>query len=270
MPLHEMQSVLARLYTDSSFRTRFFDDPSALSTLRLTETERQSLAGINRAQVERFARSLFGKRHGQVRELLPGAAAALGTRFRSFFSEHCLKSPSAPDRLDDARGFIQSVMDRRIQEPAYLPDLLRLETLRLDILYPKAPPSVESKGEITLDSRLCLTQNGRVASFGFDIERLYESLLGDGTPVASSELCTALIGRVQGSMRVKIRKLNPPTARLIEQFDGSRPLRAAIAETADFLHLSNGDRARFESDCLAFARTLVDSGLATDHRLLVK
>ena len=66
MGLLDVQSVLARLYTDSAFREGFFHDPFAAGT-GLTEAEQRLLAALDRQQVERFARSLKQKRLGLVR-----------------------------------------------------------------------------------------------------------------------------------------------------------------------------------------------------------
>jgi hypothetical protein len=55
--------VLARLYTDRSFREQFLRDPSmALAHIDLTATERADLAGIDRVGLVMAAESYSAKR----------------------------------------------------------------------------------------------------------------------------------------------------------------------------------------------------------------
>src|SRR5579884_1781279 len=96
MSLLAVQSLLARLYTDSAFRTRFFDAPGeACEGMGLTEAEQVQLLALDRQQVERFARSLRQKRLGAARELLPGTAQVMGEGFGAAFVHYCECQPSA-------------------------------------------------------------------------------------------------------------------------------------------------------------------------------
>lgn len=59
----ELERTLARLYTDASFRHRFFRDPIvALRALDLTEGEKRDLARIDRAGLVMAAASYQHKR----------------------------------------------------------------------------------------------------------------------------------------------------------------------------------------------------------------
>lgn len=274
MSLLAVQSLLARLYTDSAFRTRFFDDPgAACREFPLTAGEEQQLAGLDRGQVERFARSLRQKRLGLVRELLPGTAQLLGTQFAERFFEYCESQPSARERVEEARVFaaylLTAALDHRPDETMLLVDLLRCEQLRLQVLYPPDPSARANAAiemliptaEDLLDARPQLTPRAAVAAFQCDMEALYPHVLRGDVVEARPEPCFILIGKVRGAMRVRLKRVNAATARLLTLCDGTRPLAAIVEEVAAGLGLKVADRAAFTAECARFVGSLVESGL---------
>src|SRR5262249_30591471 len=111
MGLLDLQSALTRLYTDSAFRARFFTDAAeACREIPLTADQQRLLAALDRAQVERFARSLKHKRLGQVRELLPATTHLLGEALASSFFAYCDRQPSALERIEEAVAFIDHLL----------------------------------------------------------------------------------------------------------------------------------------------------------------
>ncbi len=86
MELSRQQQILARLYTDHSFRERFFSDPfSTGAELGLSRVELDRLADLSGAQVEFFASSLVRKRMNEVRKMLPLSSRVLGRTFERLF-----------------------------------------------------------------------------------------------------------------------------------------------------------------------------------------
>jgi hypothetical protein len=175
MSLRNLQSVLARLYTDSAFRAAFFRDPSpAGSAAGLTEAEQQLLTALDRGQVERFARSLQQKRLGLVRELLPAAAALLVDSFAPCFREYCDRHPSARERADEAIVFIDDLLAalplRSTEKPLphYWRDLLLCERLHLELraaasVAEQWPPAAPGVGPV--DGSADLPVGGEVRAY---------------------------------------------------------------------------------------------------------
>lgn len=78
MALGETQALLARLFTDAALRRQFFDAPVDVAKQSgLGEADARMIATIDRAEVEAFARGLFGKRASDLRRSMPLTARAL-------------------------------------------------------------------------------------------------------------------------------------------------------------------------------------------------
>jgi hypothetical protein len=284
MSLLAVQSLLAQLYTDSTFRARFFDDPDgACREMALTEAERQPLTALDRPQVERFARSLQQKRLGLARELLPGTARVMGDRFAKRFFQYCDAQPSALDRVEEAKAFA-GYLSRTLAElspkpggapdpplPGYLGDLLTCECLQFEVLYPAAADerpapataAVRPGGTLANWSGAYprLTSSARVGRFQYDMEALYPRIV-PGEPVeAQPDPCFLLIGKVRGALRVRLKRINPPTARLLMLCDGTRTLAAIVDEVAAGLRLNDVERQAFAAECARFLDPLVESEL---------
>ena len=70
MSLGQLQSILARLYTDEQFRKQFFQNRSnAVALMGLTNEESRQMAQLSQVQVEFFARSLRNKRLQQSKKM---------------------------------------------------------------------------------------------------------------------------------------------------------------------------------------------------------
>ena len=108
MGLTEVQTALARLYTDRSLRERFFADPGLIGReLGLSEKEAAQIAQVSSAQVGVFARSLVSKRCGEVEKLMPRTRQAMGPQFTTLFQDYA--AAPIPEGIhkhrDDARAF---------------------------------------------------------------------------------------------------------------------------------------------------------------------
>lgn len=72
MGLREQQRMLVRLYTDTSFREQFANNPQEVGQqFSLTSLEIEQLLSLPGEHLHHFASSLQNKRIGQIRKLLP-------------------------------------------------------------------------------------------------------------------------------------------------------------------------------------------------------
>jgi hypothetical protein len=140
MALHEVQEVLARLYTDRAFRVAFFADRErALQSAQWTEADRAVLLQIQEAQVERFARSLHKKRRVETLPLLPWLAARLSETFETHFEAHCNRYQPTGLRKpgEDALAFCQEISAKTTLD-ALTRALARWEAARWEHLLDRA------------------------------------------------------------------------------------------------------------------------------------
>ncbi|MBD2775314.1 hypothetical protein [Iningainema tapete] len=132
MGLVQSQFVLAQLYTNTEFRERFFANPQLVCTeLGLTCDEVQQLSQLSQNQVNLFANSLKWKRLGEIRELLPRTAQALGKNFTALFwryAETYLPQGIKKHR-EDAIAFANFIQKVALSEgiTPHLLDLVRYE-----------------------------------------------------------------------------------------------------------------------------------------------
>ena len=140
MGLAEVQTALARLYTDAAWRAEFFAAPPRVgATVGLTAAEAQQLTQLQTAEVNFFALTLHGKRLNEIHKLLPLAHRAFGRQFDDYFRAYA--ETYLPDgtkkHLDDALAFAVFLPAAQTDAPAWARDVLRYETARLIALQPK-------------------------------------------------------------------------------------------------------------------------------------
>jgi hypothetical protein len=113
MPLQEQQNLLARLYTDNSYRAEFLKEPSSFGeSIGIPPEEAAALADVAACEVEWFAESLVSKRLREVRKMLPLTAQELGAReFDRRFREFCEGySPTGVKKhLEDSLAFTKTL-----------------------------------------------------------------------------------------------------------------------------------------------------------------
>ena len=133
MGLAQTQQILARLYTNTEFRERFFANPQGVGAdLGLSGDEAQQLAELSARDVTLFANSLKWKRLGEVRELLPRTARLLGKNFNALFwryAESYIPQGIKKHRKDaiSFAHFITKVAADEGMEPAWVGDVVRYE-----------------------------------------------------------------------------------------------------------------------------------------------
>jgi len=109
MTLRRQQDILARLYTDNSFRSQFLSDPpSFAAALGISAAEAEGLAALAGDEVTWFSESLLSKRLREVRKMLPLTERAIGAdRFAQFFRDFAAHSSpgSIKKHLEDSLAF---------------------------------------------------------------------------------------------------------------------------------------------------------------------
>jgi hypothetical protein len=180
--------------------------------------------------------------------------------------------------------------------PGYFTDLLICERLCLEVLYPPGPSrGVESPvctyethrrgfnlasthigeagmnglgfgspeeaptrtSENLLDARPRLTSRAHVAAMRYNMAALYPRLLDGEVADAQPDPCSILIGKVRGALRVRLKRINAPTARLLMLCDGTRTLAAIVDEVAAGLRLNAADRRAFAAEGARFLAPLI-------------
>jgi hypothetical protein len=140
--LADVQAILARLFTDASFRASFFADPFAVGrSLGLEPTEASALAELSRNAVEQFAATIRRKRADDVRKALPLTARALGGAFDRHVLAAIVGAVRPGRHRDDARALLDHLgrLSRSNElEPPWTADLARYEATFADVLHRSA------------------------------------------------------------------------------------------------------------------------------------
>ena len=115
MQLQDQQDLLARLYTDNTFRSDFLTTPSRFAkNVGISPEEATVLASVAAGEVEWFAESLVSKRLREVRKLLPMTGKVMGSnefdrRFREFSG---VFSPTGVKKhLEDSLAFSEALVN---------------------------------------------------------------------------------------------------------------------------------------------------------------
>src|SRR5205085_2611718 len=143
MSVIEMQSVIARLCVDTSFRRAFIQEPEKiLATFDLTGDEAQSLKALDMESVQDYASSLVGKKMALLQNWLPLSLSYLEQTSSREKVRHILRDYSL-DTIRDTeelggtwvqgeyerlRNYLRQLSaDGEIDDP-YFADLLEFET----------------------------------------------------------------------------------------------------------------------------------------------
>jgi hypothetical protein len=127
MGLIETQALLARIFTDATARRVFFEDPHlAALGFGLSEKEAETIAALDRREVEAFSRSLLGKRALDARKALPLTAKVLGGDFDRLVIQ-AIEGPPSPQRHRADAAALVELLTSRTMEPPWISDLARYE-----------------------------------------------------------------------------------------------------------------------------------------------
>lgn len=138
MGLRELQSALARLFTDAELRRRYQEDPRSVGTaLGIGREEMEQWLALSSEQIANFSDGLLRKRLAAVRSLLPRSAKRLGHALdESFYAwAQTVPSQGMDHHLRDAWIFADRLLSENVASP-WERDLIRWERaligLRLD------------------------------------------------------------------------------------------------------------------------------------------
>jgi len=140
MELAATQKFLARIFTDSQLRTRFYADPVHVGAeFGLSPAAARTLADVPENQVHEFSKSVRRQRLDAVSRLLPCSVKCLGTSFGEAFREYVLanalpsESHSWRDAINFNRFFQQWSVSHRV--PRWQRELLAYESDRLEFTH---------------------------------------------------------------------------------------------------------------------------------------
>jgi hypothetical protein len=134
MPLLEQQNVLAKIYTDETFRSEFLSKPEQIGLQNgLTKAESIEILRIMPAELEFFADSLFYKRLNEVIKILQVSQKSIGKReFERYFREFAedFKPTKAKKHLEDSFEFCKFLLKQKLKSE-WLREVVILEKARL-------------------------------------------------------------------------------------------------------------------------------------------
>lgn len=120
MGLRELQSALARLFTDAELRRRHQEDPRSLGiALGIGEEEMGQWLALSSEQIANFSDGLLRKRLAAVRSLLPRTAKRLGNALdESFYAwAQTVPSQGMDHHLRDAWMFGDHLLSQNVASP---------------------------------------------------------------------------------------------------------------------------------------------------------
>ncbi len=134
MSLLEQQNVLAKIYTDETFRSEFLSEPEQIGLQNgLTKEESVEISRIMPAELKFFADSLFYKRLNEVAKLLPLTQKSIGKRqFETSFNQfsQSFKPKSVKKHLEDAFQF-NKFLSKQTFKKDWILEIISLERAKL-------------------------------------------------------------------------------------------------------------------------------------------
>ena len=133
MELETAQTLLARLYTDETFRKAFIENPTQAATdYELNKRELAQLAELAAGPALRFSRALIRKRFGQIASYLPATRRVLRRQLWEAFNIFAGSfNPKGIGRhLEDAvafSAFLAGEHRAQIDAPEWWPMILNYE-----------------------------------------------------------------------------------------------------------------------------------------------
>lgn len=233
MSLAEMQSYLAQLYTDDSFRKLFTIAPEAsFEHYLLTEQEKQALFAIDQRLLEYFATSLKMKQQEYLRTVYRATFALPQALVQRVFQRFYQWYPAKPHedlftRLLDFGTFLEHVFAQNEQAPCYASEVARYE--RLHYLYTYQPRSEDAftaintkepdVAPLNLDTVLVLLPGVSRETFVYPIVSIVEALSAQQLPEESCirpGRCELVFQREAHSLTLNVFEINQETSLLLD------------------------------------------------------
>lgn len=268
MSLAEMQSYLARLYTDDSFRRLFTLAPEAsFEHYWLTDVERQALQAIDQRLLEYFATSLKIKQQEYLRAAYPATFALPQALMQHFFHRFYQDCPAKPHedpltRIRDFGIFLEQALACEEQAPCYASEVVKYERLHYLTTYqPRAEDALAALNTSPAKSVpfhseavpvLCPGIHREM--FVYPVVTIIEALLAGQALeaiVTQPRRCELVFQREERTLTVNVFELNAETALLLDLCQGAHTV-ATLIETVE-QQLGETDLA---DDILAMLRVL--------------
>jgi glycosyltransferase involved in cell wall biosynthesis len=233
MSLAEMQSYLAQLYTDESFRKLFTLAPEAsFENYLLTDAEKQALQALDRRLLEYFATSLKMKQQEYLRAAYRATFALPQVLMQRFFNRFYQYYPAKPHedpltRIMDFGTFLEQALACDEQAPSYASEVVKYERLHYLTTYqPRASDALtainasEAKPlPFSLEAVLVLFPSMHREVFVYPIVAIIDALLAGQAPetiIAQPGRCELVFQREEHSLTVNVFELNAETALLLD------------------------------------------------------
>lgn len=245
MSLAEMQSYLAQLYTDDSFRKLFTLAPEAsFESYLLTETEKQVLQAIDQRLLEYFATSLKMKQQEYLRTAYPATFALPQTLVQRFFNRFYQYYPAKPHedpltRIMDFGAFLEQALASDEQAPCYAGEVVKYERLHYLTTYqPRASDALTAintseakRMPLHLETVPVLLSGLHREVFAYPIVPIIDALLTGQAPETISVQpghCELVFQREEHSLTVNVFELNAETSLLLDLCQEGRTITTLI------------------------------------------
>lgn len=237
MSLLQMQTCVAKLVTDESFRMLFAEEPEkALAFYELTERETASLKELDREDLEKFAVSLRKKRFlvvdtvfAQTFSLVRDEVVEEWKRF------YCHLYPNPMQSREEVEAFSRFLTERCREESPLVKDLALFDRVFYAIMQSSLPTETLAVGGMAAESAKgsgCprLHASVQIEEFEHDVMRAVEAIRkGDAVPELPKQPSIMVFARKPFRTEVHPFRINPLTRDLLRLCDGSRPVAELVA-----------------------------------------
>ena len=142
MALSEVQTALARLFTDEAARAAYFKDPQGAGrSLGLDDADARLLAELAPRALRQFAGSLKAKRVLDARKRTPLTAQVLGVAFNEHLHAAAATLPIGAGRVEEAHALadrLAAFARTDALSPDWIGDLARYEAAFVEAAYRRA------------------------------------------------------------------------------------------------------------------------------------
>lgn len=246
MSLVEMQSHLAQLYTDDSFRKLFALAPEAsFEGYALTEAEKQALLALDKRLLEYFATSLKMKQLEHLRAVYPATFALPQTLVQRLFNRFYHHYPAKPHedmftRIIDFGVFLEQMLELDELVPCYASEVVKYEQLHYRYTYQTTPEDAftainEEPPEATpldRESVPVILPGVQREVFVYSIISVIEALSAHQAPeerAVQPGRHELLFQREAHSLTLNVFELNAETALLLDLCQNGRTIGTVIA-----------------------------------------
>jgi len=286
MSMIAMQTVIAKLCVDQTFRQTFAIDPDkALEPSALTAKESAEIKSINMQAVREYASSLLNKRLGLLKRLFPLSLGVLAKRLpaeelHAILNRYGLDNIRGADEIggDWVRGefhrvstYLRHLIAIGAIDVPCLPDVLEFEVLTFTMLN---DPEVSkcALGFTTADrtkstfisecqrtSKPLLGRHACLRSFNYNMAELIP-LVDEQQDIPPLEVkpTWVFVCKRPHAFGVDTSIINPPLKQLIDLCDGKRTVDDIISSIASQLRITEAEAG---NDCLLALEQLYIGGV---------